>query len=140
MKALVDLNVLLDVLQRREPHYGASAAVLSRARRGELAAALPAHAVTTVYYLIARFAGRADAGRATDWLLANFEVVAADRPLYVRARALPLADFEDAVVAAAAERAACDRIVSRNVVDFAASPVPAVTPDELLAELVQRET
>jgi hypothetical protein len=30
MKILVDLNVLLDVIQRREPHYAASAALLGR--------------------------------------------------------------------------------------------------------------
>jgi hypothetical protein len=30
MKVMLDLNVLLDVVQRREPFYAASAAVLSR--------------------------------------------------------------------------------------------------------------
>lgn len=140
MKVLVDLDVLLDVLQRREPHFGASADVLSQARRGALEAVLPGHALTTAYYLIARFAGRAEADRAIDRLLRSFDVVAADRVLHLRARALAIRDFEDAVVAAAAERAGCDRIVTRNVVDFAASPVLAVTPDELLAELASRES
>ena len=30
---MLDLNVILDVVQRREPHYAASAAVLSRVVR-----------------------------------------------------------------------------------------------------------
>jgi hypothetical protein len=53
----------------------------------------------------------------------------------LRARGLAFDDFEDAVVAAAAEKLHCRWIVTRNVVDFASSPVPAVTPAELLAAL-----
>ena len=52
MKITVDLNVLLDVAQNRLPHYQASEGVLHRARIGEYAAILPAHALTTLHYLI----------------------------------------------------------------------------------------
>jgi hypothetical protein len=38
VKVLLDLNVLLDVVQQRMPHYEASAQVLSCARRGEITA------------------------------------------------------------------------------------------------------
>jgi hypothetical protein len=38
VKVLLDLNVLLDVVQHRVPHYEASAQVLSCARRGEITA------------------------------------------------------------------------------------------------------
>jgi predicted nucleic acid-binding protein len=44
-------------------------------------------------------------------------------------------DFEDAVVAAAAESSGCDAIVTRNVRDFRATPVAAVTPEEYLLDL-----
>lgn len=46
-----------------------------------------------------------------------------------------MTDFEDAVVAASAEAAGCDYVVSRNVPDFAGSPVPAVTPADFLKHL-----
>lgn len=41
---LVDLNVLLDVIQKREPHYPASAAVLDKIVRRQVDAVVPAHA------------------------------------------------------------------------------------------------
>jgi hypothetical protein len=45
-------------------------------------------------------------------------------------------DFEDAVVAGAAERGACDCIVTRNVADsFLGSPVRILTPEEFLGVL-----
>lgn len=135
MRVLVDLNVLLDVLQRREPHYAASADVLSRVAGGEIEGLVAGHAVTTIYYVVARYAGRGPAERAIDWLLRDLKVVAEDRELFLRARGLNIDDFEDAVVASAGEKSRCDWIVTRNVDDFENAPVPAVTPLELLVGL-----
>lgn len=44
-------------------------------------------------------------------------------------------DFEDNVVIAAAVTASLDAIVTRNVTDFAHSPVPVWQPAELLKRL-----
>ena len=135
MKVLVDLNVLLDVIQRREPHYQHSAAILSRVAAGDLEAAVPGHALTTVHYVVARFQGVEVADQAVDWMLARLDVVPEGLGTFLRARQLDLADFEDAVVASAAEQARCERIITRNVEDFRRSPIAAVTPQELEAEL-----
>ena len=99
MKVLLDLNVLLDVVQNRGPHYDDSAKVLSLARLGEIQAVLPVHAFTTLYYILAKAASKAKAEQTVDWLLAHFEVAVADKTILLRARQLPLADFEDAVAA-----------------------------------------
>ena len=134
-KVLLDLNLLLDVIQRREPHYLHSAAVLSRVAAGDLVGAVPGHAVTTIHYVVSRFEGVDAADEAVDWMLARLEVVPEGRDTFLRARNLGFRDFEDAVVASAAEQARCDRIVTRNVDDFRDSPVVAVTPRELEADL-----
>jgi len=135
VRVLVDLNVLLDVIQRREPHYAASAEVLSLIAAGELDGAVAGHALTTIDYVVSRFAGRKSADEAVDWILGGMEVVAEGRDVFLRPRSFEMKDFEDAVVAAAAEQVHADRVVTRNVDDFEHSPVPAVTPRELLAEL-----
>jgi hypothetical protein len=49
-----------------------------------------------------------------------------------------MADFEDALQAAFAECSALDVIVTRNTVDFAQSPVVALTPEEFLLRYVSR--
>jgi predicted nucleic acid-binding protein len=43
VKVTVDINVLLDVFQKREPHYAASARVLAMIQQGELTGVFPAH-------------------------------------------------------------------------------------------------
>ncbi|SHF70690.1 Predicted nucleic acid-binding protein, contains PIN domain [Modicisalibacter ilicicola DSM 19980] len=135
---LLDTNVVLDVIQRREPHYQASAAVMDRIIRNKITGALSAHAITTVYFIIARHQNRDVAAQAIQWLLKHFTVASVGRPELLRAQALGWPDFEDAVVAAAAESSGCDTILSRNVRDFNGSPIPAVTPEEYLLGLEEK--
>lgn len=137
MRIAVDLNVLLDVAQNRVPHYQTSEEVLARARRSEFEAVISGHAVTTLFYLIAKFTDVPTANQTVDGLLSDFIVLGPDKPVLLRARSLPIVDFEDGVVASVAEAAKCDYVVTRNVPDFAGSPVPAVTPTDFLGLLAQ---
>jgi predicted nucleic acid-binding protein len=132
MRVMLDLNVLLDVAQRREPFFAASAGVLSRAVERTDVACLAGHAVTTLHYIVAKYAGREKGDSLVDWVLAHLEIVPQDRAQFVRARSLSFHDFEDAALASAAEAAGCEIIVTRNLADFTASPVPAVSPEEFL--------
>lgn len=129
---LVDLDVLLDVMQQREPPRANSAAVLEAVIRGDVRAVLSAHAVTTIHHVVERYNDKSAADRAVDWLLRHFSIGPVGQAEFVRARALALRDFEDAVVVAVAEAARVEAIVTRNVKDFARSPVEAMTPDEWL--------
>ena len=135
MKVTVDINVLLDVFQKREPHYAASARVLAMVQQGEVTGVFPAHGFTTLYYLVRKHATRPDAEAAMDDVLRHFEVGNLEAAGWARARALPMTDFEDAVVAVVAEEAASEFIITRNTGDFTHSPVPAITPVEFLSQL-----
>ena len=133
MKAMFDLNVLLDVLQLRHPWVRASGELCARAARGELEGFVAPHALTTLFYVLDKHADRATAEKDVDWLLKSFALAPAGRSVFLRARALALPDFEDAIVAAAAEAARCDVILTRNLPDFAGSPGPAIAPEEFLS-------
>ncbi len=130
----------MDVAQNRVPFYQASEEVLGRARRGEFAALLPAHALTTIHYLLGKWGGTPLANQTVDDLLKDFVVPPVDGVLFRCARQLPMPDFEDAVVASVAEASGSDYIVTRNVPDFAGPPVPALTPADFLALLTQKGT
>jgi predicted nucleic acid-binding protein len=132
---LLDINVVLDVVQRREPHYHASAAVLDQVVRKKVAGALSAHAVTTIHFIVCRYQSRDTASQVVEWLLGRFAIAAVGKAELIRAQALGWGDFEDGVVAAAAESSGCEAIVTRNVRDFRSSPVMAVTPEEYLLDL-----
>ncbi len=135
MKVTVDINVLLDVFQKREPHYAASARVLAMVQQGELQGVFPAHGFTTLYYLVRKHATRPDAEAAMDDVLRDFEVGNLDAAGWSRARSLPMPDFEDAVVAVVAEETGSRFIITGNTGDFTHSPIPAITPVDFLSQV-----
>ncbi|MBF0202483.1 MAG: PIN domain-containing protein [Desulfamplus sp.] len=134
MKVMLDLNVLLDVIQKREPHFAASAEILALATRGKVKALVPSHCLTTLYFIIAKHADRPTAEKAVDWILSKLNIQPAIHSDYLRARTFGMKDFEDAVVAAISESSHCQTIITRNVTDFEKSPIPALTPEEFLVE------
>ncbi len=134
-RALVDVNVVLDVLLGRSPHAASSTACLAAIESRAAEGLLSAHAVTTISCLVERALGRKEARRAVEDLTAIFTIAPVDEAVIRRALALDLVDFEDAVTAAAAEASACEAIVSRDQAGFAGSPVPAIEPALWLALL-----
>lgn len=134
MKTMLDLNVVLDIVQRRTPHYDASARALSWILdRGDVAC-LASHSLTTLHYIVAKHGSRQSADRLIDWALGRLEIAPQGRSEFLRARSLVFSDFEDAALLSAAEAARCEVILTRNVADFGGSPVRAMTPEEFLAE------
>ena len=134
MTVTVDINVLLDVFQMRELHYLASAQVVSMVAAGTLVGVCPAHGLTTLYYLVRKHGSRPDAEAAMDRVLGHFQIGNLDALGWQEARRLSLPDFEDAAVAAVAKATASAFIITRNVGDFARSPVPAITPTDFLSQ------
>ena len=135
MTVTVDINVLLDVFQTRQPHYAASAQVLSLVTAGTLTGVCPAHGLTTLYYLVRKHASKADAVAAMDRVLRHFPIGNLEATGWHKARRLPFTDFEDAVVATVAEATASALIVTPNTDDFSGSPVPAIIPSDFLGQI-----
>jgi len=134
-RVLLDVNVILDVLLDRRPHAESSSAVWSAVEGGRAEGLLSAHSVTTLHYLNAKAVGARLARQTTESLLSVFNVAAVDEAVLRAAVALGWADFEDAVTAAAARRARCEAIVTRNPRDYQRSPVRVISPAEAAAWL-----
>lgn len=134
-RVLVDVNVVLDVLFDRQPHARAAGSLWKAVEAGRIEALLPAHGLTTAYYLAARHGGAAFARRVTQDLVAVFGVAPVDGKVIRRALALEWPDFEDAVCTAAAEASGCDAIVTRDPTDFRGSPVDVLEPALALVRL-----
>ena len=134
-RVLIDLNVILDVLQRREPHFAASAHVLACAETGRIEAYLAAHSLTTLFYLLARDLS-ADRARVILGDLLRFLAVAGiDQETVEEALELPYTDSEDAVQMVAATQAGAEYLITRNATGYKAGPLRALQPAELLALL-----
>jgi predicted nucleic acid-binding protein len=133
VRILVDPNILLDVLARREPFYAAAAAIWSLAERGEVRAVVSAISFNNVYYIVRRVEGRTQAQKAMRLIRDVFEAVPPDSQIINQAIDANMADFEDAVQFHSAIRAKATYLVTRNPGDFPKSALPILTPEEFLA-------
>jgi predicted nucleic acid-binding protein len=127
-RLLLDVNVLLDFVLDRPPFAEAAGALWAAAERKEIEILVPAHGVTTIFYLAARQRGTAFARRVVSDLLVVPSVAAVDGAILRRALLLGQPDFEDAVCAVAAEAARCDVLVTRDPRGYPDSPVLVADP------------
>ncbi len=133
MKAMFDINVVLDIVGRREPFVKAAEAAYLHAVGLSGLPFLSVHAYATLYYLLGTVPAKRQRQAAMDWIFASFSVAAFGEREMAMARSYPMEDFEDAMVSAAAASAGCGVIVTRNCAHFDGSPVPAVTPEGFLS-------
>jgi predicted nucleic acid-binding protein len=128
LKLAFDTNVLLDVLLERAPFAEAARQLWAAVETGRVEGVIAAHALTTVWYLVAESKSAGSARGVVALVARVFGVARVDTAVVKRALELEFRYFEDAVCAAAAEEARCDLIVTRNGKDFGNSPVTAVDP------------
>lgn len=138
MKVLFDTNVLLDVVLARVPFVENAAYLLESVERGKIQGFISATTVTDIHYLVKRHTKSAEIAITTiSKLLILMEVCAVDRGVIQQAMDMGLSDFEDAIQVAAAITTSLDVIVTRDVVGFIGSPIPIMSPEELVKQLNQ---
>jgi predicted nucleic acid-binding protein len=135
LRVLVDTNVVLDQVLRREPWFTEAQPFWQARDAGLLTAYLPASALTDIFYISRRQAGNDDAKRAVARCLDEFGFVAVYRALLDSAMALPGSDFEDNLQIACAQATQMDLIVTRDKLGFRGSPVLATEPAEIVKHL-----
>ena len=100
---------------------------------GDIDGVVAAHSWTTLFYLYARDQSAAQARVHLTELLQFLPVATVDQAVIEQALNLPYRDFEDAVQMMAAVRAGADYLLTRNMRDYKAGPLPVLQPAELLA-------
>jgi predicted nucleic acid-binding protein len=136
MKVFFDTNVIVDILECREPFFKASYEVFGLLMADDIEGIIGAGAITDVYYIIRQSTKNKEQtlNSITD-LLNVLTLVDTKAQDINTALSFNLPDFEDAVVAATALREEAEYIITRNTKDFANSPVPAITPASFLSKV-----
>ena len=133
MRILIDTNVILDILQKREPFFADSYRALRKAIESDAECLLSASAATDIFYMLRKTLGSAQQAKEQIEKLAQLVSFAAVQGMDVHTALMrEMPDFEDAVVDAVAERNGASYILTRNIKDFAGSVVPAILPVDFL--------
>ena len=132
MVLLIDVNVVIDVFTKREPFFDSSHKVLTACAKEKVKGILWTGEITTINYILQRSLDKETARKHTRSILAIFDVVDVTKEDMLDAESSEMLDYEVAVIAYSAKRAKANYIITRNISDFKHSPIPAITPDDLL--------
>lgn len=135
MNVLIDTNILLDVIQQRQPHYDPALRVWKLVEERKLTGFVSAISFNNIHYIARKQMGYDHALDAVIAVRKTFNFVALDEQILDRAIAAKATDLEDAIQAATAIRAGAEYVVTRDPRDFARLGVPVLNAVELLAIL-----
>lgn len=138
MRLLIDGNIILDVLQKREPHFEASSKVWKVCETEQAEGCVSALTFASLVYVMRKeFVPEKieDVLKKLSLIFRFTELSVADMN---HAAGMKWDDFEDALQSATAERLRADYIITRNVRGFRKSKIIAFTPTEFLACLQEK--
>ncbi len=131
-KVLIDLNIILDFLNKRNFHQEA-AQVINMCVEKKLSGFICAHEVTTLsYFLLKEQKNKAKVINTITALLDIFNLISIDESILRDSLISPISDYEDAVVEVSSMKNNIDYIISRNISDFKLSRIPTYTPEQFL--------
>ena len=133
MKILIDTNIVLDVMLRREPFYKMSLEILSLAKKDDVEEYVSASAITDIYYLAYRQLGDKEmVKKLMKELLTVVSVASVTEQEIENALYLEWNDFDDSVQYSVAFLQEMEGIVTRNPNDYKEAKIKIWKPEELL--------
>lgn len=130
MVILVDTNIVLDVLLKREPYRTNSEIILSKCADRQIIGYLAAHTIPNIFYILRKSYTRQERRKLIKNLCSIFRV--SDLNLDKILSAIDnedFTDFEDCLQEECAVNIMADYIVTRNPKDFEKSRVKVIDPE-----------
>jgi predicted nucleic acid-binding protein len=137
MNVFLDTNIVLDLLLERAPWLAEAEAIAEFSARGIVRVYVSASMITDVFYISRKLVGAEKAKEVVRACLDRLQIVSVSRELLNAAHGRGGLDFEDDVQIECAIVARLEAIVTRDPKGFAHSPIPAITPGELLSRLAK---
>ena len=135
MLVLIDTNVILDILEKREPFYGSSNDVLSLCASKKIKGYIALHTVSNIFYILRKNYSAENRRHLILGILKFLQVanVSHENVRHALERN-DFPDFEDCLQDECAAQNHADYIITRNTDDFSNSNIPAITPSDFLKQ------
>lgn len=136
-KLLIDTNVVLDLLGKREPYYNASIQIFSIADLKKVELYISTISIVNAHYILNDALKIKDSRSIIGKLkvLVNcFELN--DKIIELAINDYRFKDFEDGIQYYTALESQCDIIITRNLKDFKISSIPVLSPKEYITKFI----
>lgn len=136
MKVMLDNNIVLDAL-RPNPEFEAEAKqIFYLIWQDKITPYMCANSLTDIFYILKKVQGADKAKDTLGNLMTAVNIVSVTAEDCRNALALPMNDFEDALIAVCAEKTGVDNIVSRDRKFIGAgTAVEVVAPSQLIEKI-----
>ena len=135
MKVLIDTNVILDVLYKREGFYEDSLKIWKLCETRKLDGYISALSIPNIVYILRRELDPEKTLEVINNINLVFNIYDLKSDIIMQAAEKKTKDYEDALQMVTAQKLKASFIVTRNIKDFAGSKIIAVKPSELLERL-----
>ena len=142
MRVLLDTNIIVDVLQKKQPWFDSGKEIFTAAALQEITGYITAKQASDLYFFACKqLRGEPDIDKKARKILTNlfaiFEIIDAKGIDCEKALLRENGDFEDAMLIESALREKIDCIVTRNFVHFQNAQVPVYNPESFVKMLRQ---
>jgi|AntRauTorckE6833_2_1112554.scaffolds.fasta_scaffold48986_1 predicted nucleic acid-binding protein len=134
-RALIDTNICLDVMQKREPFYIQAAKILEASEKSLFKGFVAAHSFDTLHYILGKKHKKKAVYDAINGLRKTVNVASVTERIIDEALLLEWADFEDSIHYLAAIHTNCEAIVTRDASGFQNPDIQILSPFEFLDQL-----
>jgi predicted nucleic acid-binding protein len=135
-KLLVDTNVVLDLLAKREPFYDSAAKLFSMADKKKVELSISSLTFANTSYVLTRLKTAAKSREILRRFRVLVKVLTLDEKVIDLAlNDLSFKDFEDGLQYYSAIENGQEMIITRDLNDFKGSRIPVMTPEEYLISI-----
>lgn len=135
LRLMLDANILLDVLTRREPFYTASAKIWAAIETSQIEGCVAAHSITTIFYILSRHISKENALSAIGDIMRIFTIAEINQLVIQQALILGWDDLEDAVQVCSAINYGVDYFITRDKFKLIDDLLTIMSPDDFLTML-----
>ena len=135
MKVLIDTNVILDVLYKREGFYEDSLKIWKLCETRKIDGYISALSIPNIVYILRRELDPEKTLEVINNINLVFKIYDLKSEIIMQAAEKKTKDYEDALQMVTAQKLKASFIVTRNIKDFTGSKIIAVKPFELLERL-----
>ncbi len=135
-KVLIDSDVVMDFLGKRQPFYADSVKILSLCELKKIQGFVTPVIVSNIYYLLRLVEKHENVIEKLKVLMSFLDILVIDKTTIIEALNSGFSDFEDALQNYAAEHSnSVSAIITRNSKDYKNSNLSVFTPTEFLKTL-----
>jgi len=134
MKVLLDTNVVLDAIAKREPFYLDAQNVIDLILDNKLDGYITANSITDIFYIAKKHLNQNDLRNTVRSLFTIFSIVDVLGTDCHKALDFPLDDYEDALLVVCGGKTAIDYIITRDkeFLQKAKPSIPVISPADFL--------